>query len=95
MSSRLIIFTLDGCDHCLSLKMRLNKLTIPYKEIEITKNPEIWNQLVDATGNEMLPLVFISNENEDEGELFAPETDYQSEDEIVEIIKSKFLKKEG
>ena len=63
MSDRLVIFTLEDCIHCISLKMRLNELSITFNEINVDKHPELWNKIVDETGNESLPLIFISEEN--------------------------------
>lgn len=86
----IIIFTLNGCTHCKSLKKRLDEVSINYFEIEITKNQEIWNKVVEQTGHNVLPTVFIKSENSDDGPVYVPGRDYMSEDEIVEIIKSHF-----
>ena len=87
MSNIIVIFTLDGCSHCDSLKKRLKGLSIPYMDIEITDNEEIWNQVVTQTGHNLIPTVFIQKEDSDDGPVYVPGRDYQSEDEIVEKIK--------
>lgn len=88
MSTSIILFTLDGCSHCSSLKKRLNDLSIPFNEIEINKNPEIWETVVKEIKHEYLPTTFIINRDYDEGLVFIPSIDYETEDEIVEIIKN-------
>lgn len=88
MPTSIILFTLDGCSHCESLKNRLNELTIPYNELEINENPEIWDEVVKQIKHELLPTVFIVNRDNDEGLIFIPSIDYETEDEIVEIIKT-------
>lgn len=87
----IIIFTLSGCSHCLSLKKRLDEIDIAYFEIEITQNKEIWDKVVEQTGHNVLPTVFIKTENSDDGPVYVPGRDYMSEDHIVEIIKSHFI----
>jgi hypothetical protein len=63
-------------------------------DIEITDNEEIWNQVVTQTGHNLIPTVFIQKEDSDDGPVYVPGRDYQSEDEIVEKIK-EYLEKEG
>jgi glutaredoxin len=89
MSKKIYIFTLSDCGHCSGLKRRLRKDQIDYTEVEITQNPEIWDQVVKQTKVDYVPIVFIKTNNKDEGEVYIPDKDYKSEDEIVEIIKSK------
>lgn len=86
----IIIFTLNGCSHCKSLKKRLDDIQINYVEIEITNNKDIWDKVVAQTGHNTLPTVFIKSENSDDGPVYVPGKDYTSEDHIVEIIK-KYL----
>jgi hypothetical protein len=87
MDNTIIVFTLNGCIHCNSLKQRLKKLSIPYIDVEITKNENIWNQVVEQTGHDSIPTIFIKKKNTDDGPVYVPGRDYESEDEIVEIIK--------
>lgn len=84
----IVIFTLNGCSHCQSLKKRLRDLSIPYTEIEIGANEDIWTQVVRQTGEDVIPTVFIKKENDEDGPVYVPGRDYQDEDEIVEIIKT-------
>jgi glutaredoxin len=88
MSNTIIVFTLNGCGHCKNLKKRLSDISIPFTEIEIGKNEKIWNQVVEQTGHNVLPTVFIKKEDSEDGPVYIPGRDYQNEDEIVEIIKT-------
>ena len=88
MSSSIVIFTLNGCFHCKNLKNRLNELNIPFIDVEIGQNQKLWDQVVEQTGHNVLPTVFIKKENTDEGPVYVPGRDYQTEDEIVEILKN-------
>jgi glutaredoxin len=88
MSHKIVLFTLNGCEHCSSLKNRLKNLSIPYEEIDVELNEQIWGQVVDQTGEDSVPTTFIIGEDDDLGTIFVPGVDYETEDEIVEIIKS-------
>ena len=88
MSNKIIVFTLNGCGHCSVLKKQLNKDNIEFTEIEVSKNKEIWDQVVKQTGHNSLPTVFISLNGEDDGPVYVPGRYYQDKDEIVKIIKT-------
>jgi glutaredoxin len=92
MSNTIVIFTLNGCSHCKNLKGRLNDLEISYIDVEIGENQKLWDQVVQQTGHNVLPTVFIKKENSDEGPVYVPGRDYHNEDEIVEIIKNLQVK---
>ena len=40
----IVIFSLDGCFHCKNLKNSLNKLNIPFIDVEIGQNQKLWDQ---------------------------------------------------
>lgn len=88
MSSSIVIFTLNGCFHCKNLKNRLNELNIPFIDVEIGQNQKLWDQVVEQTGHNVLPTIFIKKENTEEGPVYVPGRDYETEDEIVEILKN-------
>jgi glutaredoxin len=86
--SSIVIFSLDGCFHCKNLKNSLNKLNIPFIDVEIGQNQKLWDKVVEQTGHNVLPTVFIKQENTEDGPVYIPGRDYQTEDEIVEILKN-------
>jgi len=59
MANNIIVFTLDGCGHCVELKKELNNENIPFTELEIGNNKDIWDIVVKQTGHNSLPTVFI------------------------------------
>jgi glutaredoxin len=87
MSNLIVIFTLNGCSHCVELKRRMLDEGIKFSEIEVGMNQEVWNQVVQQTGHNSLPTVYISIDGGDQGPVFVPERDYQSHDELIEKIK--------
>jgi glutaredoxin len=90
MANTIVIFTLNGCSHCHSLKERLDEINIPYLDVEITQNEKIWEQVVEQTGEDLIPTVFIKQSDSDDGYIYIPGKDFQSEDEIVEKIKKHY-----
>lgn len=88
MSKMVVVFTLDGCGHCTHLKKMLYNENIDFNEIEVSSNREIWDSVVDQTGYNALPSVYITNEGSEQGIIFVPERDYESPDDLVEKIKN-------
>ena len=87
MGMSIIIFTLNGCEHCSNLMNELTKLNIKFIEIEISQNKEIWDSVVSQTGHNVLPSIFIRNDENDTGPVYVPGRDFESQEQIVEIIK--------
>lgn len=87
MSSQVVVFTLNGCSHCTSLKTKLENVSIPFTEIEITSNQKIWDKVVEQTGHNVLPTVFIKKEGTDLGPIFIPGKDFENVDDIIPKIK--------
>ena len=82
------IFTLNGCFHCTELKNKLRKQSIFFHDVEITKNRKLWKKIIDQTGDERVPTVFIPNNKYGNGLVYTPGRDFQDIDEIIEIIKN-------
>jgi glutaredoxin len=81
------VFTLNGCVYCAQLKQKLSDLSIPFHDIEITKNKDLWDKIVAQTGYDVLPTVYIQEDDIGNGLVYTPGRDFQSNDEIIEIIK--------
>lgn len=90
MNNKIVIFTLDGCFHCVNLKKELDNISIPFVEIEVNANPHIWSQVVNQTGKDYLPTVFIQKGETNTGPVFVPGEDFENQEEIIEIIKSYY-----
>jgi glutaredoxin len=85
---KILLFTINGCLQCRDLKTKLDSQSISFIDIEITKNRELWNQVVEQTGYDTLPTVFIQNDNDGSGTVYIPGRDFQDIDEIIKIIKN-------
>ena len=88
MANKIIVFSLNGCIHCVELKKELKKQNIPFIDLEIEENKGIWDVVVQQTGYNSLPTVFIGLNGEDEGPVFVPERDYESREDLIEKIKN-------
>lgn len=93
MDKHLILFTMKGCPYCEQLKQKLNEEKLEFVERDIDENSEEYDLFVEITENEYVPAFMII---EDDGKnpsskLFAPDRDFNSLDEGVEIIKKEII----
>jgi glutaredoxin len=91
MSVDVIIFTMNGCGHCHDLKKELNKLKISFNEIDISNNKKIWDQVIQQTGDNVVPTIYITEKNTDKGVVFIPGKDFNNKDEGINLIKKYIL----
>ena len=84
----LAVFTLNTCPLCLLLKKKLRDNSIDFHDIEITKNRELWDDVLSQTGHDALPTVYIQTDEQGNGVVYTPGRDFQDLDEIMEIIKN-------
>jgi len=90
MKYNLTLFTMPFCSYCNGLKKRLDELNIPYLDYDVIENREDWLLIVEELGIDILPTTYINEVDNDKGVFFIPGKDYQTEDEILEIIKTYF-----
>ena len=86
--SQIVVFTLKECELCSELKRRLNEELIPFHDIEINENRELWDTILSQTGYDVLPTVFIQTDTEGNRLVYTPGRDFQSLDEIIKIIEN-------
>ena len=48
---------------------------------------EIWDKVVEQTGHNSLPTVFIALDGSDEGPVYVPGRDYDNRDDLIKKIK--------
>jgi glutaredoxin len=76
-----------GCPHCKQLKERLQKEGVEYVEYPIEDNQALWIQIVSELKHELLPTVFLKNDQNSSGIVLMPNITVQSEDEMIQKIK--------
>lgn len=74
---------------------KLKELSIPFHDVEITLNRHLWDQIVLQTGQDLTPTIFIQDDKNGSGLVYSPGRDFQSPEEIVEIIKNQYVEKGG
>ena len=84
---KIFIFTINNCVHCSELKENLKALLIPFHDVEITKNRNLWKNVISQTGYDVLPTVFIQTSDDGNWVVYTPGRDFQDINEIIEIIK--------
>ena len=67
-------------------------MSYPYSEIEISNNQSIWDQVVEQTGHNLLPTIYITQDDSDEGMVFVPGRDHKNEDEAIQIVEKYITK---
>ncbi len=88
MANKIIIFTLDNCIHCKSLKKRLKNDNVSFVDVDIDSNQELWDDVVNQTGHNVVPSVYIQKDEMDDGPIYIPGKDFEDEETIVNIIKT-------
>lgn len=86
MNKKLFIFTLKGCPQCKKIINNLKKENIDYIELEINEFEDIWNDIVLTTKQDLVPVIFIQNDEDGNGKIYVPITDYNDENELMDII---------
>ena len=88
MDTKVFLFTLKGCHYCDELKTKLDSLSIKYKELEVSNNRTRWESVVNETNQDLLPAVFIMEDDDGNGVNYIPERDFKDLDHLVYIIKN-------
>jgi len=84
---------MKGCPYCDNLKTKLNEESIEYVERDIDEYSEEYDLFVEVTQNEYVPAFMIIEdlENKPKSMLFAPERDFNTLDEGIELIKKQIV----
>ena len=54
-----VLFTMEGCPFCTSIKEEFKKNNIDYIDRDIHKNEDEYNQFVELTQNEFVPSMML------------------------------------
>jgi len=86
----ILLYTMDGCPHCVNFKNMLNENKIVYDERNIRDHEKEYKQFVEATGNEFLPaftLVEMVKIEEPKISLNAPDDSFKTIEEALKLVK--------
>lgn len=59
---RVVLYTKNGCIYCERAEQLLKNKKIPYEVVELTNNQDLIIKLVNQTGQNTVPFVFVDNE---------------------------------
>jgi len=94
MATHVVVYTMEGCSHCVDFKEMLQKEGIEFVDRDIQENEEEYQVFVEVTQNDYVPSLLIIEEEEGENYksfLYAPDRDYNELTEAVEIIKKHIV----
>ena len=89
-----ILYSMEGCPHCSSLKKMLKEENLDYHERNVHEHEKVYQQFVDATKNEYLPaltLVEIKEGKKPEIQLLAPDLSFKDLNEATQKVKEFLL----
>ena len=86
---QVVVFTMQGCSHCQEFKKILSENNLEYFNRDIHEYQEEY-QLFQRAKNDLVPaFMIVDDEDTSKSELFAPDQDYQTLEEALNIIKEK------
>ncbi len=63
LAPKVRVYTTDYCGYCDRAKALLEKLSVPFEEIDVTDDPEARRRLVAATGLRTVPQIFLGEQS--------------------------------
>nr|WP_231243083.1 glutaredoxin 3 [Ehrlichia canis] len=64
MVTKVIIYTKDPCPYCTKAKALFNKKNILFKEIDVTNNSTLLEEMIQkSNGMRTLPQIFINDQH--------------------------------
>ena len=86
---QLVVFSMEGCPHCQEFKKILSESNVEFVNRDIHEHSDEY-QLFSKVKNDLVPaFMIIDEEDTSKSSLFAPDQDYQTLDEALNIIKEK------
>lgn len=55
-----IVYTTAFCGYCMRAKSLLTRRNIPFREIDVSRDHELRQQLLEQTGRRTVPQIFIN-----------------------------------
>ena len=85
----LVIFTMEGCAHCQDFKKILSENNMTYINRDIHEHSDEY-ELFSKVKNDLVPaFMIIDKEDTSKSGLYAPDQDYQTLEEALDIIKQR------
>lgn len=93
MKPMVVLFTMDGCPHCVNMKALLEENGIEYTDRDINEYEDDYDAFVEATSNEYVPAFLVIEQDGDKyvSTTYCPEDDFEELTEGIELIKKHIL----
>jgi glutaredoxin len=86
---QVVIFTMDGCPHCQEFKKILSENSVEYVNRDIHEHSDEY-QMFSKVKNDLVPaFMIVDGDDTSKSGLFAPDQDYQTLEEALNIIKER------
>ena len=63
MKGRIIVFSILGCPSCIRTKRYLDQLGLQYIDVNLDKNSEARQKVIELTGKKTVPQVFFNDKH--------------------------------
>lgn len=90
----LVVFSMKGCPHCNDFKNMLTENNVVFYDHDIEEHQEEYDMFVEVTKNEFVPAFMVIEQKESgevESKCFAPDTNFNTLDEALEVVKKEIL----
>ena len=86
---QLVVFTMQGCSHCQDFKKILSESNVEFVNRDIHEHSDEY-QMFAKVKNDLVPaFMIVDDEDTSKSSLFAPDQDYRTLEEALNIIKEK------
>lgn len=87
----IVLYTMNGCPHCVELKKLLVKENIKFVDRDIDENKEEYDLFVKLTESEFVPAFMLCGDDYRDTEFFVPDKSFKNIHEAVDLIKERIL----
>jgi glutaredoxin len=86
---QVVVFTMEGCPHCQEFKKILSENSVEYVNRDIHEHSDEY-QMFSKVKNDLVPaFMIVDGDDTSKSGLFAPDQDYQTIEEALNIIKER------
>jgi glutaredoxin len=86
---QLVVFTMQSCGHCQEFKGMLNENKIEFHNRDIFEHHDEYQMFVKAKNDLVPAFIIFDDEDTTNSTLFAPNQDYKTLQEALNIIKER------
>ena len=86
---QIVVFSMEGCSHCQEFKKMLSENSVEYVNRDIHEHSDEY-QMFSKVKNDLVPaFMIVDGDDTSKSGLYAPDQDYETLEEALNIIKEK------